>query len=59
MFTIVGGQVIAGQLFGVTQHDPLALSIATAVLAAFAFGAAIVAAHRATKNESILALRAE
>jgi ABC-type antimicrobial peptide transport system permease subunit len=57
--TIFGGRVMAGQLFGVTSHDPLLLTITGAVLALAAFFAAIVPARRAAATEPVLALRIE
>ncbi|MBZ5522632.1 MAG: ABC transporter permease [Acidobacteriia bacterium] len=57
--TIFGGRVMASQLFGVTPRDPIVLSITTVVLAAAAFVAAVIPAHRAAKTEPMLALRAE
>jgi ABC-type antimicrobial peptide transport system permease subunit len=57
--TILGGRVMASQLFGVKPHDPLVLSITTAVLAAAAFIAAVIPARRAANTEPMLALRTE
>lgn len=57
--TIFGGRVMASRLFGVTPHDPMVLAITTAVLAAAAFIAAVIPAHRAAKTEPMLALRTE
>lgn len=57
--TVFGGRVMASQLFGVTPHDPMVLSITTFVLAAAAFVAAVIPALKAAKTEPMLALRAE
>ena len=57
--TIFGGRVMASQLFGVKPHDPTMLAITTAVLAAAAFIAAVIPAHRAARTEPMLALRME
>jgi predicted permease len=57
--TIFGGRVMASQLYGVKPHDPLVLSITTAVLATAAFVAAVIPARRAANTEPMLALRTE
>jgi predicted permease len=57
--TIFIGHVMASQLFGVTPHDPMVLTITIAVLAAAAFIAAVIPARRAAKTEPMTALRAQ
>ena len=57
--TILGGRVIASQLFGVKPYDPLVLLITTCVLAAAAFVAAVIPARRAANTEPMRALRTE
>jgi predicted permease len=57
--TILGGRVMASQLFGVKPYDPMVLSITTTVLAAAAFVAAVIPARRAANTEPMLALRTE
>lgn len=57
--TILGGGVMASQLFGVTPRDPLVLSITTTVLVAAAFVAAVIPAIRAAKTQPMLALKTE
>jgi predicted permease len=58
-FTIVGGRVMASQLFGVKPYDPLVLSVTAVVLGAAAFIAAVIPARRAANTEPMLALRME
>ena len=57
--TILGGRLMASQLFGIKTHDPMVLSATTAVLALAAFVAAVIPARRAAKTEPMTALRAE
>jgi predicted permease len=57
--TILGGRVMASQLFGVKPHDPLVLLLTTAVLATAAFVAAVIPARRAANTEPMRALRTE
>jgi predicted permease len=57
--TIFGGRVMASQLFGITPHDPVVLSVTTAALATAAFVAAVIPARRAAKTEPMRALRSE
>jgi predicted permease len=57
--TVLGGRVMASQLFGVKPYDPVVLSITTAVLAAAAFIAAVIPARRAANTEPMRALRTE
>lgn len=57
--TILGGRVMASQLYGVKPYDPVVLLITTAVLVAAAFVAAVIPARRAANTEPMLALRTE
>jgi ABC-type antimicrobial peptide transport system permease subunit len=57
--TILGGRVMASQLYGVKPHDPVVLVITTMVLACAAFVAAVIPARRAANTEPMLALRTE
>jgi predicted permease len=59
LVTVLSGRLIASQLFGVTPHDPMVLSVTTVVLATAAFLAAVIPARRAAKTEPLLALRTE
>ncbi|MCU1221767.1 MAG: efflux pump, inner rane subunit, partial [Candidatus Angelobacter sp.] len=57
--TILGGRLMASQLYGVKAHDPAVLVITTMVLAGAAFVAAVIPARRAANTEPMLALRTE
>jgi predicted permease len=57
--TVLGGRLMASQLYGVKAHDPAVLVITTMVLAAAAFIAAVIPARRAANTEPMLALRTE
>jgi putative ABC transport system permease protein len=57
--TILGGRLMASQLYGVKSHDPFVLVITTIVLATAAFVAAVIPARRAANTEPMLALRTE
>lgn len=59
LVTIFSGRAMASQLFGVTSHDPLLLSITAIALSIVTFFAAIVPARRAAKTEPTLALKIE
>jgi predicted permease len=56
---VLGGRLMASQLFGVKPYDPLVLLITTIVLAAAAFVAAVIPARRAANTEPMRALRTE
>jgi hypothetical protein len=56
---IGAGRLIASQLYGVTNWDPIALGVALCSLAVCAFLAAIIPAARASSIDPMRALRAE
>ena len=56
---LVGGRLLANQLYGVKSHDPLILAVAAAVLTACAISAGFVPAQRAASIDPIRALRVE
>lgn len=51
------GRLIASQLFQVAPHDPLALSLAAALLLSVALGATYLPARRAARLDPVAALR--
>ncbi|HMD20988.1 MAG TPA: ABC transporter permease [Alloacidobacterium sp.] len=57
--TILGGRAMANQLFGIKPYDPRVLVVATLVLLAAAFVAAVLPARRAANTEPMHALRTE
>jgi ABC-type antimicrobial peptide transport system permease subunit len=57
--TVLAGRLIRTQLYGVTNWDPLALTVAASALALSAFLAAIIPAGRAAAIEPMEALRME
>ncbi|HUI58466.1 MAG TPA: ABC transporter permease [Bryobacteraceae bacterium] len=56
---IGGGRLIASELYGVSNWDPLALAMAASALAISAFFAAIIPARRAASISPVEALRVE
>ena len=56
---IGAGRLISSQLYGVTQWDPWALSVAIGSLGVCAFVAAMIPAARAASIDPIKALRTE
>jgi macrolide transport system ATP-binding/permease protein len=56
---LVGGRVLADQLYGVKSYDPMILGLAAVILAACAVLAISVPARRATRVDPIVALRYE
>ncbi len=56
---LLGGHLMATQLYGVKTYDPLTLLGAVAVLAAFAAVAGFIPARRAATIEPMDALRTE
>jgi len=53
------GRFLASQLFGVSPHDPLTISIVTILLLVVAVGACLIPARRAMRIDPIRALRFE
>jgi len=53
------GWLLGSQLYGVSRHDPIAISIAVATLAGCAFIAAILPAFRASSISPLQALRVD
>ena len=56
---LVGGKLIASQLFEVKGHDPFALGLSVFLLAACALIAGLIPARRAAAVEPMQALRTE
>ena len=56
---IIGGRLMAAELFGVSAWNPLVLGITTAMLAGVALLAAAIPAQRAARAEPMEALRAD
>jgi predicted permease len=56
---LLAGHLMASQLYGVDEHDPLALAGATVVLALCAMFAGFIPARRAASIEPMKALRTE
>jgi putative ABC transport system permease protein len=55
--TVAASRVIAAQLWGTSQYDPLTLGIAVAVIALVGLTACYVPARRATRVDPLIALR--
>ncbi len=58
-FALLGGRLMADQLFGVRSYDPLSIAIAVCVLSAAAALAGFIPARRAASIEPMEALRLE
>ena len=56
---LLGGRLLASQLYGVRAYDPVTLAGAVSVLAAFAAVAGFIPARRAASIEPMSALRSE
>jgi ABC-type antimicrobial peptide transport system permease subunit len=56
---LAGGRVLAGQLYGVKNHDPMTIVLAAVVLITCASLAAAVPARRASGVDPLVALRYE
>ena len=52
-------RIVASQIWGVSPHDPLTLSIVVVVMALVGFAACYVPARRATRVDPMIALRCE
>jgi ABC-type antimicrobial peptide transport system permease subunit len=55
----VSGRLLRSVVFGVTPHDPVALSVGVAVLLLVAFAASVIPLRRAARIDPIEALRHE
>src|SRR2546430_17117568 len=56
---LAGGYLLANQLYGVKNYDPIILGLAAMILAACAMFAAFVPARRAMKGDPMVAFRYE
>ena len=56
---LLGGHLMASQLYGVRTYDPLTIAAAVLILAAFAAIAGFIPARRAASIEPMNALRTE
>jgi predicted permease len=56
---LVGGHLMASQLYGVRTYDPISIAAAAAILSAFAAIAGFIPARRAASIEPMNALRTE
>jgi predicted permease len=57
--SLVVTRIAASQIWGVSPHDPLTLSIVVTVMVAVGFAACYVPARRATRVDPMIALRCE
>jgi ABC-type antimicrobial peptide transport system permease subunit len=57
--SLLFAQAVRSQLFGVSNSDPLTLSVVIVLVAAVAFGSAALPARRAAKVDPMVALRYE
>ena len=55
--SLAAGRVVASQLFHVTPHDPLAIAVASLMMATVALVAAWLPARRAARANPLVALR--
>jgi ABC-type antimicrobial peptide transport system permease subunit len=58
-FALLGGRLMANQLYGMRTYDPLTLVVAVLLLSAFAGVAGLIPARRAASIEPMKALRTE
>ena len=56
---LLGGHLMASQLYGVRTYDPISLAAAVLILSAFAAIAGFIPARRAASIEPMNALRTE
>jgi putative ABC transport system permease protein len=59
ILSFIVNRYLAGQLFGVTPHDPLAISTALLVLVAVTLAAGYMPARKASRIDPVIALRIE
>jgi ABC-type lipoprotein release transport system permease subunit len=52
-------KLIAGQIYGISERDPLSFAVVSLILAGISLLGCGIAARRATKVDPIQALRAE
>ncbi len=57
--SLAANRYVAGQLFGVTPRDPMAIAVALSVLACVTMVAGYVPARQASRIDPVKALRAE
>jgi len=57
--SVIVTRIVASQIWGVSPHDPLTLSIVVSVMALVGFAACYVPARRATRVDPMVALRCE
>ncbi|OLC50654.1 MAG: hypothetical protein AUH43_04415 [Acidobacteria bacterium 13_1_40CM_65_14] len=57
--SVIVTRIVASQIWGVSPHDPLTLSIVVFVMALVGFAACYVPARRATRVDPMIALRCE
>ena len=57
--SLAANRYIAGQLFGVTPRDPMAIAVALSVLVIVTMAAGYVPARQASRIDPVRALRAE
>jgi ABC-type lipoprotein release transport system permease subunit len=58
-FSVVNGVMVQNVLFGVSARDPLTYSVVMILITVVSLVATLVPAHRATRVDPMIALRAE